>query len=84
LTTEECLDHRWLQLNPAMVKSRRSAVFATDKLKYFIDDSTYRRMRGARLPERLITEYGSVEAPAETFSYDEEAYFSKRRMSQAK
>lgn len=67
-----------------MVKSRRSAVFATDKLKYFVDDSTYRRTRGVRAPERLVAEYGSTEAPAETFSYDEEAYFSKRRMSQAK
>jgi hypothetical protein len=70
-------------LNPVMVKSRRSAVFTTDKLKCFVDDYTYRRMRNARLPDRLITAYGSA-TPPETFSYDEDEYFTKRRVSLAK
>jgi hypothetical protein len=83
LTTEECLDHRWLMLNPVMVKSRRSAVFTTDKLKCFVDDYTYRRMRNAQLPDRLIAAYGSP-TPPEMFSYDEDSYFTKRRVSLAK
>lgn len=85
LTTEECLDHRWLMLNPALVKSRRSAIFTTDKLKCFVDDSNYRRQQQAgRLPDRLISTYGSTEVPSDVFAYDEEEYFMKRRVSLAK
>lgn len=81
LTTEECLDHRWLMLNPAMVKTRKATVFSTDKLKYFLDDYTYRRMRDTRLPDRLVAAYG---ADTESFTYDEEEYFANRRLSQTK
>jgi serine/threonine protein kinase len=81
LTTEECLDHRWLMLNPAMVKSRKMTVFSTDKLKYFLEDYMYRRMRNARLPDRLLSTYG---ASTESVAYDEDAYFYNRRLSQSK
>jgi len=81
LTTVECLDHRWLALNPAMVKSRKTSVFSTDKLKYFLDSYMFRRMQNARLPDKLLSSYGSA---ADTFNYDEEEYFTNRRMSQTK
>ena len=79
LTTEECLDHRWLMLHQSMVKARKSTVFATDKLRYFLDDYAYRRMRAAQLPGRLVDAYGA--AAADTFAYDEDEYFASRRMS---
>ena len=61
-----------------MIKARKSAVFATDKLKYFLDDYTYRRMRGAQLPAELVASYGAV---TDAFAYDEDEYFASRRMS---
>ena len=78
LTTEECLDHRWLTLHQSMIKARKSAVFATDKLKFFLDDYTFRRMRGAQLPAELLDAYGAV---SDSFAYDEDEYFASRRMS---
>jgi len=63
-----------------MIKSRKSTVFATDKLKYFLDDYTSRRMRGAQLPARLLDAYGAG-AASDTFAYDEDEYFAGRRMS---
>jgi len=62
-----------------MIKARKSAVFATDKLKYFLDDYTQRRMRGARLPATLVDAYGAATSAADTFAYDEDEYFASRR-----
>ena len=64
-------------LHQTMVKTRRSTVFATDKLKYFLDDYTFRRMRGAQLPEKLLDTYGAAES--DTFAYDEDEYFASRQ-----
>jgi len=62
-----------------MIKARKSAVFATDKLKYFLDDYTYRRMQGAQLPAQLLAAYGAATS-ADAFDYDEEdAYFASRQ-----
>jgi len=79
LTTEECLDHRWLTLHQAMIKARRAAVFATDKLRFLLDDCAYRRMRAAQLPAHLLQAYGS--AADDAIAYDEDEYFASRRMS---
>ena len=65
-------------LHQSMIKARKSTVFATDKLKYFLDDYVYRRMRGAQLPDKLLDAYG---AASDTFAYDEDEYFASRRMS---
>ena len=62
-----------------MIKARKSTVFATDKLKYFLDDYTCRRMRGAQLPSALLDAYGA--AASDSFAYDEDEYFASRRMS---
>jgi len=67
LTTEECLDHRWLQLNQHWVKQRKAAIFATDKLRLFEEDYIRRRMEGQ--PARaLLQKYGCVDV----FGSDEE------------
>ena len=68
LTTEEALDHRWLMLNAPMVKVRKAAVFATDKLRAFEESYIKRRLLGSSPPERLMKEYGV----GLTFSSDEE------------
>jgi len=62
-----------------MIKARKSTIFATDKLKYFLDDYTFRRMRNAQLPDALIDAYGAASDAA--FAYDEDEYFASRRMS---
>jgi len=62
-----------------MIKVRKSTVFTTDKLKYFLDDYTYRRMRGAQLPDKLLDVYAA--ASSDDFAYDEDEYFAARRMS---
>lgn len=46
-------------LNQVMVKSRRQAVFSTEKLKLFLDDYITRRMRNTIPPKRLLEAYGS-------------------------
>ena len=74
------MDHRWLTLHQSMIKARKSTVFATDKLKYFLDDYTCRRMRGAQLPSALLDAYGAA-ASEDSFAYDEDEYFASRRMS---
>jgi len=64
-----------------MIKARKSAVFATDKLKYFLDDYTFRRMRGAQLPAKLVDAYGAVTSSDAAFDDgdDEDAYFASRQ-----
>ena len=62
-----------------MIKARRAAVFATDKLRYLLDDCAYRRMRAAQLPAHLLQAYGS--AADDAIAYDEDEYFASRRMS---
>ncbi|ELU05513.1 hypothetical protein CAPTEDRAFT_229047 [Capitella teleta] len=68
LTTDECLDHRWFQLNAPMIKVRKSAVFSTDKLKTFEEDYIKRRMVGSSPPDALLRAYGA----GLSFSSDEE------------
>ncbi len=62
LTTEECLDNRWLMLNQQMVKSRKAAIFSTDRLKMFEEDYIKRRMSGAAPCKELIAKYGKYSA----------------------
>ena len=59
LVTEECLDHRWLMLNAPMVKVRKAAIFATDKLKAFEEDYIQRRMAGSTPSDKLMHAYGA-------------------------
>jgi len=81
LTVEECLDHRWLMLNHAMVKVRKGASFSTDRLKLFLAEYLARRMCNASLPSHLQQRYGAA-ADFASSSDDEEDYFSKRRTTQ--
>lgn len=62
LTTEECLDHRWLLLNQQMVKGRKTAVFSTDKLKLFEEAYIKRRQSVATPSAELLDKYGKYAA----------------------
>ena len=62
LTTEECLDNRWLLLNQQMVKARKAAVFSTDKLKLFEESYIKRRLSGATPSSELLDKYGKYAA----------------------
>ena len=62
LTTEECLDNRWLLLNQQAVKGRKAAVFSTDRLKMFEEEYIKRRMSGASPCKELIAKYGKYSA----------------------
>lgn len=59
-TTEECLEHRWLALQPALVKARKSASFLTDRLRAFEEDYIKRRMSGAAPSDALLRKYGGA------------------------
>ena len=62
LTTEECLDHRWLLLNQQMVKGRKTAIFSTDKLKLFEEAYIKRRLSGSTPSSELLETYGKYAA----------------------
>ena len=55
-------------LNAHMVKSRKAAIFATDKLRLFEEDYIQRRISGSTPPEKLLKAYAS----GLVFSSDEE------------
>ncbi|XP_064598573.1 obscurin-like isoform X2 [Liolophura sinensis] len=44
LGVEECLDHKWLQLTPNMVKARQEAVFLSNKLRRYAKDYHQKRL----------------------------------------
>ena len=62
MTTEECLDSRWLLLNQQMVKGRKAAVFSTDKLKLFEEAYIKRRLSGTTPSSELLEKYGKYAA----------------------
>ena len=62
LTTADCLEDRWLQLNPHMVKHRKAAQFATDRLRAFEEGYVARRISGAAPSGRLVKAYGAASA----------------------
>ncbi|KAI0234283.1 Obscurin [Lamellibrachia satsuma] len=62
LSTADCLDDRWFQLSPHMVKYRKAALFATDKLRAFEENYVARRMAGAAPCSRLVKAYGGTAA----------------------
>jgi len=68
LTTEECLEHKWLMLNAPLIKARKAAQFPTDKLRFFEEDYIARRLAGSQISERLMKQYGA----GFTYSSDED------------
>jgi len=73
LTTADCLDDRWLQLSPHMVKYRKAAQFATDKIRAFEESYVARRVAGAAPSARLVKTYGTAAAE---FTDDTEDVFA--------
>jgi len=70
-------------LNQVMVKSRRQAIFSTDKLKFFLDDYITRRMRNAVPPKRIVETYGSSEESLWPASDDDDQPFFAVNISAA-
>lgn len=71
LTTEECLEHRWLMLNSQMIKMRKSAIFPTERLRLFEEDYIRRRMSGGGPSSALMSVYGKQDV----FSDSEDELF---------
>jgi serine/threonine protein kinase len=75
LTTEECLEHKWLMLNAPLIKARKAAVFPAERLKVFEEQYIARRRLGTQISEHLLASYGQGEAFS---SDDEEDIFAGR------
>ncbi|CAD5121391.1 DgyrCDS9913 [Dimorphilus gyrociliatus] len=71
ITTEECLEHRWLQLSPQLIQQRRSTIFTTDRLRNFEESYISRRMTGSKTSDELIKLYGKSAGAFDDFEFDE-------------
>jgi hypothetical protein len=61
-------------LNAQMIKSKKAAIFSSDRLRIFEEDYIRRRRGGYTTNDRLLKAYGASEG---AFSSDEEDIFPK-------